>query len=1040
MLQNSHLKIRPRGNVQLRQALIALINQGDIQAMKEKLLQSQDDDLLMNEKYDLIRAAQEKNNHAAIIFLKRHFTLTVHLGVQMTPFGEDKTVLIGQEPLNTTGDFYHVLAYVALSKSLGYDIPRLVLTYEETQDQMTQLAYLRDAAFLEMLGMNNLLMEEDVSPAIGKLNRASSNSRRLALRERIAQGKYHLLDQKAVTAILASQYIVFGHQKISEHIRSVLRKALSPSISDNVVEHIHNFGSQELANIIIENKPVIILHLRTAGKNSDGYNEQQDLTDRFAIQLASFLEKKGYGILFVRSTSRDEHAYYYNLESGNNKKSLNPFLLSNQPRRTQFGYFFPNKLSQLCAISHQGASDPYVDIGKILHLQFFLKLHTVGVFLRDLNIKIRIVGNTSGTTDSIAFLGHDVLNIHNFKESRITSKDYQGYRILMQLTFMNVVNNEAVRVIESKVEQWLAGKHIRPEIGFSAETLSELTIGSKRSYLYDFAVLCGILGWPEGKSPNTSVEDKVSVELLAAAIPVFNYIKKRFKESFAIERSTMFDPLLFTLSLENEVSSNYLIYVASLFINIRPIKSLDILLKLSFQHENIVNYLKQHGLLLRLLKTLLNHEETFEKASDILCMLVDTEYSLESRHDNDPRQYLLNTQFYPLLGNISYEQRSKYLLNRISSGKISTLPLLSSLYQVLLYLGGKYVLETTDSPIEVGKKERWLPGSSEQERRYCDVAIDILLGFLAVNNNLVEFDEMKEEVANLLVSFSEDPSTIFFANDAVKKIRAAIVADNDQSEVTLIDSTKAKRQNESIDALSENFDKIMSLHKNQDADVSELETAISFMNMGETKDDDETRAAKKESLLLAQEEGIIGHDSIDDWILHNVDDKGNCFYEALTHQMQLLNHSLLASIPSGTVPHDSLRLRVQGANFKDKEWAGLPEILAAASKFHIVIAIVDIRHAHLGFRCYYPNENRHSEETYNPAHIPVDIPIMRLAYTGNHYLSVRLHPSLEAGAIRRGFVDPWLSMTKAITCSFWSKQFKLLHEKQCSVTASAINR
>ena len=160
--------------------------------------------------------------------------------------------------------------------------------------------------------------------------------------------------------------------------------------------------------------------------------------------------------------------------------------------------------------------------------------------------------------------------------------------------------------------------------------------------------------------------------------------------------------------------------------------------------------------------------------------------------------------------------------------------------------------------------------------------------------------------------------------------------------------------------------------------------------------------------LAAQEKVTIGDRSIHGWTLQDVEDKGNCFYLSIVDQMRITSHSFISTIPIGTFPQDSLRLHVQGESFKDNEWADIQEILQAVRQLNIAIAIVDTRSPALGFRCYYPISNTDSgevAETYDPALMPVDVPVMRLAYTGNHYLSVHTHPSLSKGAIRSDLVS-----------------------------------
>ncbi|EKE01300.1 MAG: hypothetical protein ACD_21C00166G0001 [uncultured bacterium] len=136
---------------------------------------------------------------------------------------------------------------------------------------------------------------------------------------------------------------------------------------------------------------------------------------------------------------------------------------------------------------------------------------------------------------------------------------------------------------------------------------------------------------------------------------------------------------------------------------------------------------------------------------------------------------------------------------------------------------------------------------------------------------------------------------------------------------------------------------------------------------------------------------------INGFVLQNVEGNGNCFYLAVIEQLRLVNHAFLATIPQNTSPEDSLRLRVQGQNFRDREWAGEAEILTLVRNLDCVIAVYDTRYPANGFLCY--NNAGYSNQRIDVAGRTV----IRLGYTGNHYLSVVSHPVLTAGAILEAF-------------------------------------
>lgn len=126
-------------------------------------------------------------------------------------------------------------------------------------------------------------------------------------------------------------------------------------------------------------------------------------------------------------------------------------------------------------------------------------------------------------------------------------------------------------------------------------------------------------------------------------------------------------------------------------------------------------------------------------------------------------------------------------------------------------------------------------------------------------------------------------------------------------------------------------------------------------------------------------------------------ESGNCFYEAAIHQFQLtgIGRDFLSTVPTGTLPHNSLRLRLQGNAFNDGQWADWSEILTLARTFNIAIGILDTRHINDGLFYLYVNNDGEPRRVTNRSDLPENMRIIRLAYTGNHYLSITKSPEDE---------------------------------------------
>jgi len=168
---------------------------------------------------------------------------------------------------------------------------------------------------------------------------------------------------------------------------------------------------------------------------------------------------------------------------------------------------------------------------------------------------------------------------------------------------------------------------------------------------------------------------------------------------------------------------------------------------------------------------------------------------------------------------------------------------------------------------------------------------------------------------------------------------------------------------------------------------------------------EDLKAAKTLSLRDAEAKGEVGPRIIFGWELHDVEDRGNCFYDAICHQMQIINHSFLATVPTTTLPRNLLRLRIQKDEFKDEEWAEDKQIDEFVKLFpDTILAIVDTRSPKNGFTYYYLDvDGSVITQTPDVTNALPERPIVRLADSGNHFLSVVRHPTIQRGIVLNAF-------------------------------------
>ena len=125
----------------------------------------------------------------------------------------------------------------------------------------------------------------------------------------------------------------------------------------------------------------------------------------------------------------------------------------------------------------------------------------------------------------------------------------------------------------------------------------------------------------------------------------------------------------------------------------------------------------------------------------------------------------------------------------------------------------------------------------------------------------------------------------------------------------------------------------------------------------------------------------IGPSNLADYKLRPNSGGGNCFFYAVAQGLMPDMELYQAA--------DLLRHRVQGRSYRNGSWVGYEAIVALLEQRHdIALAILDTRHPELGFVYHYYNANLNTVDFTRNVDIVVNRTIIKVAYTGNHYLAV----------------------------------------------------
>lgn len=321
----------------------------------------------------------------------------------------DASWIISMAPLNSSGDIYHILAFLILLQASNRTLPTVQLNYDidlnpnATHSSLTVGNQVkRSVDFAATLGLAGYFRTEKLA-----IVSARENSRQKTLKqhflERSATESITYMDQMATTAWVSRYVLEYGFEPVTSVLRKGFSKRDNNAFPLAVQQVIDGYVAGSMGQIDTlrrgDAQPLIVLHIR----HSSTANSHLNLPDVFINQLAAFLYRSGYQVCFVLADDRRTRAHY---------------MLGHQP----------DTAVMLEPFKERGFVINAVDYAKQGHLQLLqaFKRHprTLGV-----------IGNTSGTLDIAAMLGLATYCIHQFTVTRLS---YQECRLYFQLAFMSL--------------------------------------------------------------------------------------------------------------------------------------------------------------------------------------------------------------------------------------------------------------------------------------------------------------------------------------------------------------------------------------------------------------------------------------------------------------------------------------------------------------------------------------------------------------------------------------------------------------------------
>lgn len=319
-------------------------------------------------------------------------------------------------PVNSSGDVYHIGAYLILCRTLAVNVPLVALFYDSDG---TKIQAKRSKGFLAGLGFTNVRVVEIEEP-----NGTRFKTRAIPAAELAKSYGEHPIDQKATTSLLSFAILEYGNSildSIHQHIYDIcLKKNMRPAF-----EWVMDRKREAEAKLAISKNNFVIISIR----HSKDANSEQDFPIAQLTVIAKLLATYN-----IRMVLLDVGGFIGKIFSAKHTKDI-------YAKSTAISVFpeIPELRSRYTKFPH------------LCLLQEFAKMPTC----------LGVIGNTSGTLDIAPLMGIHTLCIHKFNLGKKNELiiPYQDMRILLQSQFMSVYDFElGLETLEEFLLIWLQTK------------------------------------------------------------------------------------------------------------------------------------------------------------------------------------------------------------------------------------------------------------------------------------------------------------------------------------------------------------------------------------------------------------------------------------------------------------------------------------------------------------------------------------------------------------------------------------------------------